>query len=246
MDYRIQSPQAVANTSQQIGTTEKKGKQQVRDVFAPSVASGKKVAFRSGMDVVLHGSFKDFLAEQMAQQTGNGSSMKSTSSDCFKSASERTTERPAEIVHVLRKGETIWDLSRDRYKVDPQAVLNLNKITDPGKLQAGKEIRIPNGEENGTCLSEQVVAGWYGKYHHGRLMANGRPFNMHAATIAHRKMPIGTVVELENPKTGQKVKAEVTDRGPYHYGRDVDLSYGLAKQLSIAKQGVANLKMRVL
>jgi rare lipoprotein A len=150
-------------------------------------------------------------------------------------------------VHILRKGETIWGLAREKYKVDPAEILRCNKIDNPNKLRVGQQIRIPTETQGGlTGASEKVVAGWYGEYHQGRLMANGEPFDMHGATIAHRNIPIGAEVELENPKTGEKARAVVTDRGPYHRGRDVDLSYGLAQRLSIAKQGVGNLKMRVL
>lgn len=91
-----------------------------------------------------------------------------------------------------------------------------------------------------------VVASWYGEYHQGRAMANGEPFNMYAATIAHKDLPLGAKVRLENPKTGERVIATVTDRGPYIEGRDIDLSYGVAKRLSLAKQGVGNLLMTIL
>jgi len=53
-------------------------------------------------------------------------------------------------------------------------------------------------------------------------------------------------VELENPKTGERAEAVVTDRGPFHRHRDVDLSHGLAKRLSVARKGIGKLKMRVL
>ena len=92
----------------------------------------------------------------------------------------------------------------------------------------------------------KVVASWYGQYHHGRAMANGEPFNMFAATIAHKDLPLGAKVRLENPETGERVIATVTDRGPYIQGRDIDLSYGVAKRLSLAKQGVGNLLMTIL
>ena len=92
----------------------------------------------------------------------------------------------------------------------------------------------------------KVVASWYGQYHHGRMMANGEPFNMYGATIAHKDLPLGAKVRLENPETGERVIATVTDRGPYIAGRDVDLSYGVAKRLSLTKQGVGKLLMTVL
>ncbi|HID03321.1 MAG TPA: septal ring lytic transglycosylase RlpA family protein, partial [Desulfobacterales bacterium] len=75
---------------------------------------------------------------------------------------------------------------------------------------------------------------------------NGDIYDMHAATIAHKEMPLGTRVELKNKETGESVLAVVTDRGPYIDGRDVDLSYGLAQKLSLVEQGVGSLVMRVL
>ena len=112
-------------------------------------------------------------------------------------------------------------------------------------IDIGQQLRIPAGEQ-GSDPATDVVASWYGQYHHGRIMANGEPYSMQGHTIAHRDMPLGTRTELENPETGEKARATVTDRGPYVEGRDVDLSYRLARKLSLSRQGVANLKMRVL
>jgi rare lipoprotein A len=77
-------------------------------------------------------------------------------------------------------------------------------------------------------------------------MANGAPYNMYADTIAHKDLPLGTKVELNNPRTGQTITAVVTDRGPYVAGRDVDLSYAVAKKLSMVQNGVDTLIMKVL
>jgi rare lipoprotein A len=100
--------------------------------------------------------------------------------------------------------------------------------------------------QGGQVAGEEVVASWYGRYHHGLTMANGEPFDMYAPTIAHKNIPLGTRVLLKNPDTGVEVTATVTDRGPYVKGRDVDLSYKLAQSLSLDKQGVGNLVMQVL
>jgi len=77
-------------------------------------------------------------------------------------------------------------------------------------------------------------------------MANGNVFNMYADTIAHKDLPFGVKVELENPETGERARAIVTDRGPYIAGRDIDLSYGLAQKLSLVKKGVGKLNMRII
>ncbi len=146
--------------------------------------------------------------------------------------------------HTLKAGETVWDLATKTYHVNPEDILKANNINDPSTLQIGKTLSIPQAPEKSE--KESVVASWYGRYHHGLTMANGEPFDMFAPTIAHKDIPLGTKVLLENPETGQKVTATVTDRGPYVQGRDVDLSYKLAQRLSLDKQGVGNLTMQVL
>ncbi len=146
--------------------------------------------------------------------------------------------------HTLKAGDTVWNLATKTYHVNPQEVLKANNISDPQSLQIGQTLSIPQAPEKSE--KEAVVASWYGKYHHGLTMANGKPFDMNAPTIAHKDIPLGTKVLLENPDTGQKAMATVTDRGPFVQGRDVDLSYKLAQRLSLDKQGIGNLTMQVL
>ena len=89
-----------------------------------------------------------------------------------------------------------------------------------------------------------VVASWYGAKHAGKPMANGRPFNMYADTVAHKTLPLGTKLHLTNPANGRTATVEVTDRGPYIRGRNLDVSYGVARKLGIVAQGVAQLRMQ--
>jgi len=147
------------------------------------------------------------------------------------------------VEYTIKENDTLWNLAVKRYHVHVEDIIKDNSIEDPRKIQPGQKIRIrlPSYPER-----KDVVASWYGREHHGRLMANGEKYNMHGATIAHKELPLGTRVELENPVTRQRVKAVVTDRGPYIDGRDVDLSYGLARKLSVVERGVAPLVMRVL
>lgn len=89
-----------------------------------------------------------------------------------------------------------------------------------------------------------VRASYYAHRFHGRRMANGKPFNMHAYTVAHKTLRLGTKVRLS--RNGKSVIATVTDRGPYIRGRELDLSYQLAKELGMIKRGVAPVLMEVL
>jgi rare lipoprotein A len=154
------------------------------------------------------------------------------------------TAKESERSHTLKAGDTVWELAVKVYHVNPEEIIKLNNITDPRKLQIGRTLRIPGALK--STEKETVVASWYGSDHHGRPMANGAPFDMFAPTIAHKKLPLGTRVLLENPKTGENATATVTDRGPYIKGRDVDLSYKLAQRLSLEEQGVGNLTLQIL
>lgn len=147
------------------------------------------------------------------------------------------------VEHTVRPGETLWGLGVKKFHVNPQDIARDNGIKDPNRLQAGQRIRVRIPTYSGE---QSVVASWYGQEHHGKPMANGEPFNMHAATIAHKDLPLGTRVELRNPENGQRVVAVVTDRGPYIEGRDVDLSYALARRLNLVEKGVGKVLMRVL
>lgn len=147
------------------------------------------------------------------------------------------------IEHTIQAGETLWELAVKRYHVHIKDIMSENGISDPKALRIGQKLKIHLPE---STEEKAVVASWYGKDFHGKPMANGDIYDMHAATIAHKEMPLGTKVELKNTETGEKVQAVVTDRGPYIEGRDVDLSYGLAQRLSLVKQGVGSLVMRVL
>ncbi len=147
------------------------------------------------------------------------------------------------IEHTLQPGETVWELGVRRYHVDVGDIIRDNNIKDARALPVGRKLKIRVPENPGP---QRVVASWYGERHHGRPMANGDIYNMYGNTIAHKEIPLGTRVELENPATGEKVRAVVTDRGPYVEGRDVDLSYGLARKLSLVEQGVGTLVMRIL
>ena len=89
-------------------------------------------------------------------------------------------------------------------------------------------------------------ASWYGEFHQGKPMANQRPFRMAQATVAHRTLPLGTVVEVRNLRNGRKAKAEVTDRGPYARGRVLDVSKGIARRLDMLRPGVAPVEIRVV
>src|SRR5205085_437654 len=78
------------------------------------------------------------------------------------------------------------------------------------------------------AFSERGLASWYGKKFHGRRTANGETYDMYEMTAAHPTLPLPSYVRIRNPANGREVIVRVNDRGPFHAGRIVDLSYAAA------------------
>lgn len=97
-----------------------------------------------------------------------------------------------------------------------------------------------------AARSRIVVASWYGEDFDGKPMKNGEPFDMYAMTVAHKTLPMGTRVLVQNLCDRREVVAIVTDRGPFVRGRDFDLSKGVAQKLGVAEEGVAAVMVTVL
>ena len=58
-------------------------------------------------------------------------------------------------------------------------------------------------------------------------------------TCAHRSYPFGTRLLVTNVLNGRQVVVRVNDRGPFHKGRIIDLSWAAAKEVGMIAQGIA-------
>ena len=81
-------------------------------------------------------------------------------------------------------------------------------------------------------------ASWYGS---GHRTANGERFNPNGMTAAHRTLPFGTMVRVENRTTGRSVVVRINDRGPFVHGRIIDLSRGSARALGMGGTSYVSL-----
>ncbi|MDC0833640.1 Rare lipoprotein A precursor [Geitlerinema sp. FC II] len=100
--------------------------------------------------------------------------------------------------------------------------------------------------EEVIVYSEQGMASWYGPGFEGNLTANGEIFNSSAITAAHPELPFGTQVRVTNLDNGRSLVVRVNDRGPYAYGRVIDLSAGAAERLGLIASGVAPVRLEVV
>jgi rare lipoprotein A len=69
---------------------------------------------------------------------------------------------------------------------------------------------------------------------------------MHKFTAAHRELPFGTLVRVENKRNGRAVDVKINDRGPFVKGRVIDLSYAAAQRIGMITDGIVPVRIRIL
>lgn len=117
------------------------------------------------------------------------------------------------------------------------------RIREPdGDLITDRVAKAPDGKKHELSGG----ASWYGKKFHGRTTACGEPYDMYAFTAAHKTLPFHTVVRVTEPESNKSVVVRINDRGPYHGGRIIDLSFAAATDLGLVRKGVQHVELEVL
>lgn len=95
-------------------------------------------------------------------------------------------------------------------------------------------------------FKQRGVGSWYGKKFHGQKTSSGEPYDMYKMTAAHPTLPIPSYARVTNLANGKQVIVRVNDRGPFHSGRIIDLSYTAALKLGYLSSGSGKLEVERL
>lgn len=120
----------------------------------------------------------------------------------------------ADVPDATPKWEPLHRYANDRYKV------------------MGKEYVPLNADK---AYKAKGLASWYGRKFHGKSTSSGEPYDMYAMSAAHATLPLPSYAKVTNLENGKSVIVRVNDRGPFHEGRIIDLSYTAAFKLDILK-----------
>ena len=119
-----------------------------------------------------------------------------------------------------------------------------SKYGNPAEYEVeGRTIRTL---ESSDGYEEEGVASWYGEEFQGRRTSSGEPYDMYAMTAAHPTLPLPSYLEITNLENGRRVVVRVNDRGPFHGGRLIDVSYAAAHRLGMLGTGTVRVRIRAL
>jgi rare lipoprotein A len=162
---------------------------------------------------------------------------------------------PAEPLYARRGGER--DPTRDGPPIGGPSRAELLRVPDavpspePRSRYGNPHTYVVFGQRYRTLPSsrgyvERGIASWYGRKFHKRLTSNREPYDMFAMTAAHRSLPLPTYVRVTHLENGASAVVRVNDRGPFHPGRIIDLSYTAAVKLGIADAGSGPVEVRAI
>ncbi|MGA2812683.1 MAG: septal ring lytic transglycosylase RlpA family protein [Candidatus Acidiferrum sp.] len=89
-------------------------------------------------------------------------------------------------------------------------------------------------------------ASWYGPEFNGKKTADGELFDCESLTAAHPNLPFGSILRVVNPRNGKFELVRINDRGPYQEGREIDVSYRVARKLGLIHAGVNQVRLELL
>jgi rare lipoprotein A len=157
------------------------------------------------------------------------------------SAARTTPAKPQ--IYVLKRGGGFYqdDGPGENPPADIDAIPDAVPRAEPPHKFANNPYSVLGRDyvplHDAAAYRERGVASWYGRKFHGQKTASGEPYDMFGMTAAHPTLPIPSYVRVTNPATGKSVVVRVNDRGPFHSGRIIDLSYSAAWKLGLVGGG---------
>jgi rare lipoprotein A len=155
------------------------------------------------------------------------------------------------LISLLMTSCAVHDGAPDSFNPDPAKIRNAKPANEPLSRYGNSPSYTVLGQtyqvlQSSEGFAESGDASWYGTKFHGRNTSSGEPYDMYAMTAAHKNLPLPTYVEVKRTDTGQKVIVKVNDRGPFHAGRIIDLSYAAAHKLGMTGSGTAPVEIRAI
>lgn len=121
--------------------------------------------------------------------------------------------------------------------------ISLTAMAQESPVLQDENIKI----EKLKLYKEKAHASYYHDKFNGRKTASGKRFDNNKLTAAHKKLPFGTKLKVTNELNKKYVIVEITDRGPFVNGREIDLSKKAFMDIASNKNsGALNVKIEII
>ncbi|MCU0445160.1 MAG: septal ring lytic transglycosylase RlpA family protein [Microscillaceae bacterium] len=98
----------------------------------------------------------------------------------------------------------------------------------------------------GVGYKQKGIISYYTERFSNRETASGEKFDNNDLVGSHPKLPFNSKVKITNLGNSKTVVIRVNDRGPYAYGRIMDISLAAAKKIDLIATGTAKVELEVL
>ena len=132
---------------------------------------------------------------------------------------------PASLPDPVPRNETLHRFANNPYSVFGQDYVPLR---NPGSFV------------------QEGIGSWYGRKFHGQKTSSGEPYDMYGISAAHPVLPIPSYAKVTHLESGRSVVVRINDRGPFHPGRVIDLSWSAAAKLGYTQQGSARVRVEAI
>ncbi|HMV44448.1 MAG TPA: septal ring lytic transglycosylase RlpA family protein, partial [Leptospiraceae bacterium] len=105
--------------------------------------------------------------------------------------------------------------------------------------ETSKTIATPKYDEIG-------FASWYGIQFQGKVTASGEVFDRFKMTAAHRTIPFGSVVKVQNLENNKEADVTINDRGPADEGSIIEVTEKAAEILNFKEESVAKVGINII
>jgi rare lipoprotein A (peptidoglycan hydrolase) len=134
--------------------------------------------------------------------------------------------------------------------VPPVNPTSTGKPSNPTRAASSPRTSLLHSKLNSSARKPLAVwectSSWYGDDFDGQPTANGETYDMYAATAAHPTLPLGSIVRVVNTRNHRSQIVRINDRGPYIEGRELDVSYEVARRLGFDQHGLAKVRLELL
>jgi rare lipoprotein A len=98
----------------------------------------------------------------------------------------------------------------------------------------------------GVGYKQRGIISYYTERFSNRETASGEKFDNEDLVGSHPKLPFNSKVKITNLGNNKSVTIRINDRGPYAYGRIMDVSLAAAKKIDLIATGTAKVELEVL